>query len=471
MCHAGALATNPKPHFRNPRLRGGINKKIRNMVVTEDEYSYVRLWYATTINMNLDNLLKDLQRVIFNAKKMGLHACVRLVSPQDEEEDEEEDAESNIPKGDILVIGSEENADALPAVCSVGYYAVDIIPINHLDRDLIARVLTLLLYHVSPDGALCSPGKDWEPMQYMQYNIQYTGHVLRDGKVTSLSTLLFDTMPSTPCDHYRITVDVVNGIRYKIKVNETSYISHHSISVSVSNTHTTEFYCSIDWDWHRGKPWEPYRVHGPRSCLDLQVGMQHVFEIGQTNDNDDDESLISKKYTYTRDTLRDMYVFLRCATNITMEECRRMLYYLLTTEEIVSPVVTDLHYGTMTDEIVFFEFFFWNFFFFFGIFLENRFWKTLLSIFRRGQAQSSSQKIPKKKNSKKCTDVVIQLFQSEDGSISCLNLAGEEVLSVPPNTNAQTFRHELAKINPLVYASPYVNLHLINERGEWLTQI
>ena len=381
MCHAGALATNPKPHFRNPRLRGGINKKIRNMVVTEDEYSYVRLWYATTINMNLDNLLKDLQRVIFNAKKMGLHACVRLVSPQDEEEDEEEDAESNIPKGDILVIGSEENADALPAVCSVGYYAVDIIPINHLDRDLIAkyvppvhgaRVLTLLLYHVSPDGALCSPGKDWEPMQYMQYNIQYTGHVLRDGKVTSLSTLLFDTMPSTPCDHYRITVDVVNGIRYKIKVNETSYISHHSISVSVSNTHTTEFYCSIDWDWHRGKPWEPYRVHGPRSCLDLQVGMQHVFEIGQTNDNDDDESLISKKYTYTRDTLRDMYVFLRCATNITMEECRRMLYYLLTTEEIVSPVVTDLHYGTMTDEIVFLEFFFWNFFFFFGIFLENR---------------------------------------------------------------------------------------------------
>ena len=67
--------------------------------------------------------------------------------------------------------------------------------------------------------------------------------------------------------------------------------------------------------------------------------------------------------------------------------------------------------------------------------------------------------------------MVIQLFQSEDGSISCLNLAGEEVLSVPPNTNAQTFRHELAKINPLVYASPYVNLHLINERGEWLTQI
>ena len=446
------------------------------MVVTEDEYSYVRLWYATTINMNLDNLLKDLQRVIFNAKKMGLHACVRLVSSQDEEEDEEEDAESNIPKGDILVIGSEENADALPAVCRVGYYAVDIIPINLLDRDLIAkyalpvhgaRVLTLYTYvhlvHVPPNGALCSPGKDWKPMQYMQYNIQYTGYVLRDGKVTSLSTLLFDTMPSTPCDHYRITVDVENGIRYKIKVDETSYTSHHSISVSVSNTHTKEFYCSIDWDWHRGKPREPYRVHGPRSCLDLQVGMQHVFEIGQMNDNDDDESLISKKYTYTRDTLRDMYVFLRCATNITMEECRRMLYYLLTTEEIVSPVVTDLHYGTtVTDEIANISLLFPD--------SHSRVVEVEI-ISSHDEPVTRRIKIAIDPASEYTRDVGIQLFQSEDGSISCLSLTGEEVLSVPLNTDAQTFRHELAKINPLVYASPYVNLHLINERGEWLTQI
>ena len=442
------------------------------MVVTEDKYSYVRLWYATTINMNLDNLLKDLQRVIFNAKKMALHACVRLVSPQYEEENEGEDEESNIPKGDILVIGSEENADALPAVCRVGYYAVDIIPINHLDRDLIAkyaltvhgaRVLTLLLYHVLPNGALCSPEKDWEPMQYVQYNIQNTGYVLRDSKVTSLSTLLFDTMPSTPCDHYRITVDVENGIRYKIKVDETSYTSHHSISVSVSNTHTKEFYCSINLDWHRRKPQDPYRVHGPRSCLDLQVGMQHVFEIGQMNENDDDESLIPKKYTYTRDTLRDMYVFLRCATNITMEECRRMLCYLLTTEEVVSPVVTDLHSGTtVTDENANIPL----------LFPDSDSRVVEAEIFSpHDEPVTCRLKIAIDPASEYTRDVVIQLFQSEDGSISCLNLAGEEVLSVPPNTDAQMFRHELAKINPLVYASPYVNVHLINERGEWLTQI
>ena len=63
------------------------------------------------------------------------------------------------------------------------------------------------------------------------------------------------------------------------------------------------------------------------------------------------------------------------------------------------------------------------------------------------------------------TDVVIQLFESEDGSISCLNLAGEAVLSVPPNTDAQMLRHELAK-----KISPHANLHLINERGKLLPQ-
>ena len=42
------------------------------------------------------------------------------------------------------------------------------------------------------------------------------------------------------------------------------------------------------------------------------------------------------------------------------------------------------------------------------------------------------------------TDVVIQLLESGDGSISCLNLAGEEVLSVPPNTDVRELRHKLA---------------------------
>ena len=63
------------------------------------------------------------------------------------------------------------------------------------------------------------------------------------------------------------------------------------------------------------------------------------------------------------------------------------------------------------------------------------------------------------------TDVVIQVFGSEDGSISCLNMAGEEVLSLPPNTDAEMLRHELAK-----KISPHTNLHLINERGELTPQ-
>ena len=63
------------------------------------------------------------------------------------------------------------------------------------------------------------------------------------------------------------------------------------------------------------------------------------------------------------------------------------------------------------------------------------------------------------------TDVVIELVESEDGSISCLNLAGEEVLSVPPNTDAQELRHELAKMK-----GKHANLHLINERGQPLPQ-
>ena len=60
------------------------------------------------------------------------------------------------------------------------------------------------------------------------------------------------------------------------------------------------------------------------------------------------------------------------------------------------------------------------------------------------------------------TDVIIQLVESEDGSISCVNLAGGEVLSVPPNTDNRELRHELANIIPVT------NLHLINERGETL---
>ena len=60
------------------------------------------------------------------------------------------------------------------------------------------------------------------------------------------------------------------------------------------------------------------------------------------------------------------------------------------------------------------------------------------------------------------TDVIIQLVKSKDGSISCLNLAGEEILSVPPDTDVQKLRHELARARTL----PTTNLHLINERGE-----
>ena len=63
------------------------------------------------------------------------------------------------------------------------------------------------------------------------------------------------------------------------------------------------------------------------------------------------------------------------------------------------------------------------------------------------------------------TDMVIQLVESEEGSISCLNLAGEEVLSAPRNTDARKLRPELAKIKGV---SPH-SLHLINERGELLT--
>ena len=63
------------------------------------------------------------------------------------------------------------------------------------------------------------------------------------------------------------------------------------------------------------------------------------------------------------------------------------------------------------------------------------------------------------------TDMVIHLVESEDGSISCLNLAGEEVLSVPRNTDAQKLQPELARIKGV---SPD-SLHLNNERGELLT--
>ena len=45
-------------------------------------------------------------------------------------------------------------------------------------------------------------------------------------------------------------------------------------------------------------------------------------------------------------------VSLEYATNITEADCRTLLDYLLTTEEIVSPVATDLWYGqAMADEI------------------------------------------------------------------------------------------------------------------------
>ena len=63
------------------------------------------------------------------------------------------------------------------------------------------------------------------------------------------------------------------------------------------------------------------------------------------------------------------------------------------------------------------------------------------------------------------TDIVIQLFETEDGNISFLNLAGEEVLSVPRNTDVQKLRHELAKIEGVSAHS----LHLLNEGGELQT--
>ena len=68
------------------------------------------------------------------------------------------------------------------------------------------------------------------------------------------------------------------------------------------------------------------------------------------------------------------------------------------------------------------------------------------------------------------TDVVIQLLESGDGSISCLNLAGEEVLSVPPNTDVRELRHKLAKLESTSWKGKHANLHLINERGELLPQ-
>ena len=45
-------------------------------------------------------------------------------------------------------------------------------------RDRIAEyandknIITLLLYHILPDGALCSPGKDLEPVQHTVYRMR-----------------------------------------------------------------------------------------------------------------------------------------------------------------------------------------------------------------------------------------------------------------------------------------------------------
>ena len=100
--------------------------------------------------------------------------------------------------------------------------------------------------------------------------------MLRQDGMASLSTLLFDTMPSTPCVMYMITFDTEDRIRYQIRVDESSHIQQQ-VFVSVLNTQTREFYCSIHWDFTFD--------FTPRSCLDLQVCMQHVFDTQGTVQN------------------------------------------------------------------------------------------------------------------------------------------------------------------------------------------
>ena len=329
-----------------------------------------RNWRASTINRNLVNLFKGLQRVIHDSKKMGLHACVRLVSPHSHSVlDADSVSDSDPISADVLVIGrNKDDADALPAACRRG--DVDIITIDHLP-DRIAEyandknVITLLLYHILPDGALCSPGKDWEPAQHTLYitdlyewkweHMHASGYVLREGRV-SPSSLLFDTRKRTPCSHYTIAIDTEDRIRFQIRVDESSYWRVHdthnhdnittttSIGVSVLDTHTVHIpYCTCPW----------YSTQDcARSCSDLRVGMQHAFaETAETEVNGN----ITKRAVLLQNPgiPGSLTVTLKYTNNITEADCERLLDYLLTTEDIVSPFVAELQYDdtTLADEI------------------------------------------------------------------------------------------------------------------------
>ena len=166
-------------HHQHEKLTGVKCNMETKRYDTERNYAnHVQYddWRTITINRYLVNLVRDLQRIVRFGARMDLHACVRLFLPQ--EDKEEEGFEVTIR--DILVIGGRDDADALPAACRLGLRndTADI-PINHLHRKLIANyandenIITLLLYHVLPDGALCSPGKDWDAVQHTVYNREW----------------------------------------------------------------------------------------------------------------------------------------------------------------------------------------------------------------------------------------------------------------------------------------------------------
>ena len=168
--------------------------------------------------------------------------------------------------------------------------------------------------------------------------------MLREGRV-SLSTLLFDTMQHTPCGRYTTTFDADYRVRFQIKVDESSYrvddihdhdiITASSIQVSVLDTHTIHIpqYCSCHWHFTQD--------FAARSRLELRVGMQHAFEA---------ETEVNRNTTSKRYRLQNpgspgiLMVYLEYTNNITEADPKRLLDYLLTTEKIVSPVVTELRY-------------------------------------------------------------------------------------------------------------------------------
>ena len=325
---------------------------------------------ASTKNRNLVNLFKGLQRVIYDSKKMGLHACVRLVSPHSYSVlDADSDSDSDPISADVLVIGrNKDDADALPAACRRGDVRgeVDIITIDHphlpgriAEYANKKNIITLLLYHILPDGALCSPGKDWEPAQDTLYitdtytgyvhkwePMHASGYVLREGRV-SLSSLLFDTRKRTPCSHYTIAIDAEDRVRFQIRVDESHDIT--SIRVSVLDTHTVHIphYCICHWY---------FTQDCARSCLDLQLGMQHAFdaEAAETEVNGGNITYITKRAMLLQNPgiPGSLTVTLKYTNNITEADCKRLLDYLLTTE-VVSPFVAELQYDdtTLADEI------------------------------------------------------------------------------------------------------------------------